>query len=512
MKRKSTSCCSKISAGVVACLACLCIAGSPPADERLLRSAADCRLQGRALEALSFYRDALLNAGPGKASCAIYQGLADIYYEYLDDLVSARRFYEEMLRACPEQAFDALQHHRLARLYCRCGEKAAAIRWYQSLAKGFPDYAGRHGIAAELQAVERGDAQPDEAGTAVERIFPGRIRVLVYEGREPVRLTADADLEARSPGAAPSDKMALPRQCVCSALGDEVIVAGLPARPGPLRVAAAGQHDICVTGTAYRGFLEVRADAGRLLVVNHVDLEEYLCGVLPREMSPGWPAQALKAQAVAARTYALYNMVKRAAYSYDVFATTASQMYGGRKAESEATTRAVQETSGQVLACGSRIALTLYHANSGGRTEAIDSVWGSSQPYLQSVADSFSAEQPGAAWRQSVAIGEVQQRLSAFGLPAATVQDIIPRDRAASGRITRLEIVQPEKSLYLTGNSFRLIVGPARIRSSHFSVAQSDGQFVFEGRGYGHGVGMSQWGARSMAKQGHSLQRILAFY
>ena len=133
-------------------------------------------------------------------------------------------------------------------------------------------------------------------------------------------------------------------------------------------------------------------------------------------------------------------------------------------------------------------------------------------PYLINIDDVYSSDKPGFSWEKILSVNEIQEKLKKFGLPVTSIKDIIPLDRAVSGRIKKLQISQPKDSFYLTGNSFRLIVGPSKVKSSNFKIKRKKKKFIFEGYGYGHGVGMSQWGAYSMAKNGFDFKKILQYY
>jgi stage II sporulation protein D len=267
-----------------------------------------------------------------------------------------------------------------------------------------------------------------------------------------------------------------------------------------------------VNGRWYRSRVSARAENGRVLVVNHVGLEQYLYGVLPRETYVSWPEAALQAQAVAARTYALYHMLVRLGYSYDVLSTTASQVYGGLDGEHPATNRAVDATRDVVLFNGRQLVLALYHANSGGVVEAVEDVWGARLPYLRRVVDTPSLQGRGALWTCSLSASEVVERLVNYGVACETIDSIQPVKRSGSGRVEQVALTGQGASLVISGNSLRLMLGPSVVKSTRFIVEKADKSFVFSGTGYGHGVGMSQWGAYAIAKNKDDYQSILAHY
>lgn len=280
--------------------------------------------------------------------------------------------------------------------------------------------------------------------------------------------------------------------------------------PLRLEAAAAGPETRFVVGAkTYRGKLEVRPGNGSLAVVNELPLEEYLYGVVPGEVFPSWHAESLKAQAVAARTYAVSRLGQFAASGYDLKATVASQVYGGVNLERPSTNRAVDETRGQILTYQGAPIEAFYSDSSGGFTEAAGEVWGKAIPYLQPVPD-FDQGSPRYNWTFVAAGGALPQALAKLGAAIGDLQDIVPLDRSYSGRIKRARLVGSLGQVEVAGEKLRFAFG---LRSTFFNVMrQPDGSFQFAGRGWGHGVGMTQWGAKAMADMGYTYDQILAHY
>jgi stage II sporulation protein D len=247
-------------------------------------------------------------------------------------------------------------------------------------------------------------------------------------------------------------------------------------------------------------------------VINALDVEAYLYGVVPKEMSPQWPLEALKAQAVAARTYVLYQKEKGKDRDYDVISTTASQVYGGAGAESAKSNQAVDETKGMVLLYNGQLALTYFHANSGGMTEEARRVWSADVPYLKAVRDDYSVKAPGCSWKLSLNVDKIRAALNRKGLDVGQIDRLMPLDISPSGRVTKIKIFHGGIESVLTGNDFRLKTDPTQVKSTFFTMTNEGDEIHLEGRGSGHGVGMSQWGAYIMASEGFSFGDILKHY
>ena len=278
-------------------------------------------------------------------------------------------------------------------------------------------------------------------------------------------------------------------------------------------VVASQGGTVRVNGATYRGNLKlIVTGQGRINAVNLVDIEDYLYGVVPKEMPPNWPEEALKAQAVVSRTFARYQMDANASRDHDVSATTASQVYGGVAAGTDRTRRAVNATRGRILTFKGKPALTYFHANSGGMTEDARHVWRVAIPYLQSVSDDYSARAPGAAWSSFLSFDQIRDAMSRNGIKTGQVSDLETASQSPSGRAIRLKITHSAGTTVVGGNQFRTITDPAVIKSTLFKAERNSQGIRFEGRGSGHGVGLSQWGARMMAEGGSPYREILLHY
>ena len=260
----------------------------------------------------------------------------------------------------------------------------------------------------------------------------------------------------------------------------------------------------------YRGRTRVVQTSKGLTAINYVDLEQYLYSVLGGEVYANWPQEALKAQAVAARTYALYQRQTRGNNTFDLGNTIAWQVYRGLESEASTLYPAVDSTAGQVLTYNGKIILAAFHSSSGGHTENVENVWTSNAlPYLQGVPD-YDGNTPEAQWTKTFSRDELTRRLSGVG----NVISMVPERVSPVGRVITIKIVGDRGTRMMSGPAIREALG---LKSTWFTVT-SDGDkslpsnFRIDGRGYGHGIGMSQWGAYSMANQGSNYQQIVLHY
>lgn len=302
---------------------------------------------------------------------------------------------------------------------------------------------------------------------------------------------------------------------------------------GPVSVRPLGRKGLVkiTDGYTYRGYLEFikTPNAAGLTVVNVVPMEQYLYGVVGKEMSPSWNLEALKAQAVAARTYAVSHKNYFKNRGYDMADDTRSQVYGGLNAESPSIMQAVDSTSGEILTYKGKPIEAIFCASAGGWTEHSENVWGSPLGYLRGVSDR-SFQMPAYSWSVTTTPERLAANLTAAGKGVGTVQSITlsplakrpmhVSDRGVSGRVRTMIVQGTKGKITITGNAFQSLFG---LKSTLFDFYQGSGTppdpdrgkatrslilpikpgqpLTIYGFGWGHGLGMSQYGAYQMAKE-----------
>ena len=388
------------------------------------------------------------------------------------------------------------------------------------------------------------------------------VRVLLLEGADLPLVALDRPLQLRSQqGAGPSAPVLATLPAGEQAIlrlqqGSLLLETASGSRSLPplaavwLEPAAPAQQetrgDFGLKQRTYRGRLQVRLNGASLQAINHVPLETYLPSVVGSEMPASWPQPALRAQAVAARTYALRQ--RKPSAPFDVSATVSSQVYKGIEAETPSTREAVATTRGQVLTYGGQLANTVFHSSAGGLTENSGDLWSQQLPYLVSVPD-FDQQSPVHQGQQRLEPEQLQQAFAETG----GLERIEVLATSASGRVRQARVLGPRGSVVLSGAQLRSRLGlrstlvrfelvPPEIASGESGALESrvdsvraalanvppppalpvlEGQpsvqvrrpsLLVIGRGFGHGVGMSQWGALAMAQKGHSHEQILLHY
>ncbi|WCL48834.1 SpoIID/LytB domain-containing protein [Leptospira sp. GIMC2001] len=262
---------------------------------------------------------------------------------------------------------------------------------------------------------------------------------------------------------------------------------------------------------SYRGEIWIDPNDGDAYVLNIVPLEKYLLAVVPSEMPNSWPEEALKAQAVCARTFVIREMLNKKNQPYDVDTSTSSQVYGGVGKEHPRTTKAVEDTQGTILIYKDEPIHAFFHSNAGGYTERPENVWGGKNlPYLDHVESEYDQYASNYSWQLDVPIDSMNRSLASIGL--GRIESINVLGRNLSQRVELLEVIGEKGSRKVKGVDFRKMLGYDKVKSLKFGIKKESDRFFIKGLGFGHGVGLSQWGAHGMAKDNINYRNILRHY
>jgi stage II sporulation protein D len=310
------------------------------------------------------------------------------------------------------------------------------------------------------------------------------------------------------------------------------VIGSLVLRP----TVAPNEAALRVDGKAYRGTVLLRPAARGVTVVNVVDLENYLLGVVPHEIGRNRPPEereAVKAQAIAARTYTIRHMGRRSDLGFDVYATVQDQVYGGADSEDPVSTAAVLATRGEIIVYDGEPIEAYYHSTCGGHTAALEEVWvGEPRPYLRPVSDA----RPGGGhycersnrftwteeWDRDALVAAIDRGLRDRGelaVPVTRVEFMAITGRTTSGRAEGLRIRTNAGDHRVQADSIRWVLRPEPNRGLNSSLIElhprGNGEITglrVDGRGWGHGIGMCQVGAMGRARDGHSYRDILSAY
>ncbi len=348
-------------------------------------------------------------------------------------------------------------------------------------------------------------------GWAGPALAAGDIRVAIADGLRTVEVGGGpmmiSDLSGR---AVVNDS---PTWLRATLKGGGLEVSGGGRRADGLRLAPGDTGFLRVNGREYPGALEIVRSGDTLTVINELPLEEYLAGAVKAEAGDKMPLEMLKAQAVVARTYAAYHRRLNAEKAFHIVASTLNQQYLGRVAPDSAVWAAVKETAGQVLLWNGELFPAFYHTDSGGHTEDPRVVFAtSSMPALRPVRVAFPSGSPHERWRLDLPLAELSSALLRGGISVGRVVALDVLERSTSLRVARIAVRGTAGTVTLRGNDLRRLVGYDTLKSTLFAVAVAGPVARFVGRGYGHGVGLDQWSAKTMADRGWSAAQIVGYY
>lgn len=292
-----------------------------------------------------------------------------------------------------------------------------------------------------------------------------------------------------------------------------ILIAGKNFNLEKILIKTINTGIIIINGRTFRGDIQlINTSASKLTVINRIGLEDYVQGILYHEASHYWPMEALKAQAIASRTYVVYQAQENSAKDFDVTGDIYSQVYGGKTSERERTNKAVKETAAKMIIFQGKVIPAYFHATCGGHTQDASRLWNINLFPLKGVPCDFCKGSPHYNWHYVARLDEIEEELADSGYKTGNIKDIAVLGKDNSGRITDLRIAAFKKELKISAKDFRNIIGPNVIRSTNFNLSIVDKDAVFEGLGWGHGVGLCQWGAYFMSKQGYGYEKILKYY
>ena len=455
---------------------------------------------------------------------------ANVLAVFLDAPDDAIRVYDELIAQYPKSSGAESALYRAGMVAFDGAQYARATRYFERYLDEYPQ-GPAHGSVQFLLSQSRMKAAsiltatvspvvattrapphavpptPTTAAAAVPSVaLPSavEVRVRILKGQSRVRVDSEGPLSV-TPDIGSGHTLEVTATGGQVALGHgqtarEVTVRS--DRPLVIHAGAVTRH--------YRGHLTVRADGGTLVLINGVGIEEYLYGVVTKESVASWPAEALKAQAIASRTYALYQVQHRQQREYDMVDDEGSQVYGGVEGEGASGRRAVDATRGEILTFRGRPLYAMFTANSGWYTADPAFVFDQPLPYFAAVPDPHSPGQQLGRWTRSYASAEIRRQLAGIGVELGPIRAIEPRKTCPSGRIIMAAIIDDHGAHVMRT---RPTLGRAlKLPEILLNVEHNGDQFVFKGGGFGHGVGLSQWGAKDMADKGLGAKDILAFY
>ncbi|GAB4488284.1 MAG: SpoIID/LytB domain-containing protein [Thermodesulfovibrionales bacterium] len=279
----------------------------------------------------------------------------------------------------------------------------------------------------------------------------------------------------------------------------------IPAKDEQLERMGRLRGDLLVNSTHYVGDIEVWRGKNGLYLINELPLEEYIKNVVNAEVGTNWDMEALKAQAVIARTYALYQKKQNTNPHYDLTSSVLHQVYKGSTVDTRIS-YAVMNTEGEVLTFEGKLIEAFYHSTSGGMTEDPEEVFGKSIPYLKPVETKCETS-PYWIWERRIPVEEIEKALGVTGFRELTIASF-----TKTKRVKTVTVAHAGGTLTIKATELRKLLGWSRLPSTNFSVSRDNGTVVFDGKGYGHGVGLCQWSSLEMSRSGMNYRDILFYF
>ncbi len=352
---------------------------------------------------------------------------------------------------------------------------------------------------------------PAQDPSAKKRPADKIVRVLLADSQKTAEIKHSGRVYIYTQNLDKKYKVSAPGTLMVKALNKNKIQLGTLQATQPILLEPAQGTLLTWNKNIYSGKIVIIPAGNSFHLVEHAPLETYLYGVLPYEMSYSWHLEALKAQAVAARTYTLKTLENVKRKNFDVYSDVRSQMYKGGGKQYDSVKKAVDQTRGQVLTYSDKLFHTYYHANCGGGTDDVKS-WSPSSTSIKPLSgascktDSHSKSY---SWKMNVSHAKVLAYAKKVGL-TGTLKSIKIARKTDTGRATNLTIRTSKGSKTVPCGNFRLATGIRSCKITKLSVTAKN--VAFEGKGYGHGVGMCQDGAHGMAKNGKTYKQILKNY
>lgn len=279
----------------------------------------------------------------------------------------------------------------------------------------------------------------------------------------------------------------------------------IPEREEQLAKLDSIDGELVIGGAKYKGNIEVwRGDRG-LYLISKMPLEDYIKGVVMSEIGDDWDMEALKVQAVIARTYALYQKKKSKEKKFDITSDTSHQVFKGNPGDTRIA-YAVKHTAGEILTYDGKPIEAFYHSTCGGHTESPEEAFGKKHPYLKPVKTPCNLS-PYQNWTRNISYSAIEDATGING-----VKEIQAKSKTMTGRVKEVVITGSSSRVTMEATELRRKLGWKKLPSTDFKMKPNGNSVTFEGKGFGHGVGLCQFGSLEMAKKGKSYKEILATY
>ncbi|MBF0539850.1 MAG: SpoIID/LytB domain-containing protein [Nitrospirae bacterium] len=455
---------------------------------------------GKYLEALEAFETALDATDNKSIKGTILMNKATLLSTYLDAPADAIKIYDTIIKEYPDKTETAL--HQMGIILLDQGHNKDAIEVFLYYLKKYPNGRFRSSIET-LYKKAKGEIVPPSIIKEGVKIVEPIVRVLLQR-----KVTS---IELSGKNLVINEKGYSEGSVVITFKNDMLYIRNIPLNEkitikasSPIKVSSGNDKK------TVRGEIICSTMDKGLSVINNVSMEEYLRSVVPSESYSKWSIETLKAQAIAARTYAYYQILHRTEWTYDVVDNEGDQAYKGISVETQTTDKAVAETSGIIAINDGKPILAMYTSNNGGYIADAGAIFNLNKPYFVSKPDSYSVKGDKATWNKKVSVSVTESYLQRSGINVSGLTNIVAAEKDVSGRVIKINIIARIGSgTYRT----RPTIGHALdLPEILFEITKEGDYFIFAGKGWGHGVGYSQWGSAIMGQEENDYKTILAFY
>lgn len=465
---------------------------------------------GKYLDALEFFETALESTVNKYIVADALLQKATLFAHYMDKPEEAAKIYEEIFRKFPDLPQGETALYKLALLYNDFGDEKKALEYFKLYLQYYP--FGRFRYTASF-FVERYTKKPLVSPKKEFELPPVNIkgapdiRVRLFKGKS-------AKIKGNILVKDSSGKLILNTNGVVSiSLSGKMVILNGRQFYSPVYIYPNSSYLYLLKKDGYRGYrgyFKIFVSKDKLYVINILNIEDYLKSVVTSESPSSWPLETLKAQAIAARTYALYQKLHREDWSYDVVDNEGDQAYNGIKNETKKGVRAVLETAGLVLTYRNRPILSFFTASTGWYIDDPKYIFGTGYPYMRAKPDPYSAKEKMGRWTKKITLNEIESYLRRKGVNIGTIYSISPYKTTPGGRVVKVKINHSGGTKVL--RTYTTVRRAAKLYDILFSIQQVGNSIVFKGGGFGHGVGYSQWGGKALGEAGKRFDEILNFY
>lgn len=455
---------------------------------------------GYYLESIDLYHSAYEASENSEIKAQALLREANLFALYLDDKKKAITLYKKLLDTYPHVSTVEYASYSLGMLYKDIGKRDAAIETFQTYVQNFPNGKFLNQIRFFLARVLK-------QKELIPKSNPLKIDTLQKMPTLRVLLTRKKSVTLSSSSGIVLNNQSY-KDVSAKYHNGYVVVNGQKYK----QVTLSSQTPIYVKNKKkrYKGQMLLTSYKNRLALVNVVPMNEYLYGVVTSESFRSWKMEALKSQAVASRTYAYYQSKVRKNWVFDIKDNTSDQVYNGVNGETKESRKAVDTTLGQVLLSNDKVIFSQYTASSGWHSASSKEIFNADKSYLYAHQDNFSKVMPNGRWKKKISIRQFEKNLNRQGFDFQSIYALEPVKVGESGRVLTIKVKASNGEKVL--RTYATVRKAANLKDILFQVKKVNGYFFFEGGGFGHGVGYSQWGGQKMAKEGYAYDEILKFY